>query len=179
MNRRRQAYIVALGFALLLTAPPCSVAQSKQLWSIYWVSDKLPCEGYWGKPMTAARMPCGPIGDLPISICPWPKRYPDYPYDQGKPITIRGFEIVQVLSSSTGNGYMAIGSAHGGDAADIFALTGGVGTNSKTAMFPADIGIPQGKRSDDRPQDYAHFDVYGHCDQGTQQALVNIFYTSP
>lgn len=163
-------------FVFTLLAAPCG---SQPLWSIFWLSDKLPCEGYWGKPMTASGMPCAPIGGIPISICPRPKQFPDYPYDQGKPITIVGYQIVQILTVPTANGYMSIGSAHGGDAADIFAMTGGVGTNSKTIMFPNGMGIPQGPRPGDSPRNYSHIDVYGSCDSGMQQALVNILYTSP
>ena len=125
--------------------------------------------------MTSARWPCFNKTDA-VSICPRPKDYPLYPYDQGKPITIIGYEIVQILTLPTSNGYMVVGSYHGGDGADIFAMTGGVGTNSKVGSFPNGIGLPQGTRTgaiDD------HIDVYGFCDSGMQQALVNILYTSP
>lgn len=153
-----------------------ALGQTKPLWSIYWISDQLPCEGYWGKPMTSSLSACPKIGDIAISICARPKEYP-YPFDQGKSITIVGYEIVQILTVPTANGYMAVGSGHGGDAADFFAMTGGVGTNSKAGNLPDGTGIPQGGTSEGPT--YPHIDVYGFCDTGTQRALVNIFYTSP
>lgn len=159
---------------LALWAPAC-MAQTKALWSIYWLSDKLPCEGYWTKPMTSASMQCPQAGDVRVSICPRPKKYPDYPYDQGRSITIVGYQIVQILSVPTANGYMVVGSYHGDDGADIFAMTAGVGTNRATGNLPEGTGIAQGTQG----QPDAHIDVYGVCDSGTQQALVNIFYTSP
>jgi hypothetical protein len=79
-----------LAVALLLWAPAC-MAQTKTVWSIYWISDRLPCEGYWTKPMTAAdSMHCPPAGDVKVSICPRPKKYPYYPYGQGRLITMVG-----------------------------------------------------------------------------------------
>jgi hypothetical protein len=164
---------IASAFVLFVTA---SLAQTKSIWSIYWLSDKLPCDGYWGKPMTAASSKqCPKVGDIVVSICPRPEQYP-YPYDQGKPITIVGYEIVQILTVPTANGYMVVGSGHGGDGADIFAMTGGVGTNSKAGSFPNGVGLPQGTRPGETGD---HIDVYGVCDSGMQQALVNILYTSP
>jgi hypothetical protein len=161
--------------ALALWAPAC-LAQTKTLWSLYWLSDRLPCDGYWTKPMTAAdSMHCSPAADVKVSICPRPGKYPDYPYDRGKPITIVGYQIVQILSVSTANGYMVVGSYHGNDGADIFAMTGGVGTNRAAGSLPQGTGIAQGTVG--HPD--AHIDVYGVCDSGTQQALVNILYTSP
>jgi hypothetical protein len=162
-------------FAILFGTAPC-LAQTKPLWSIYWLSDKLPCEGYWGKPMTAAAAPCGKVGDSTISICPRPQDYP-YPYNQGKPITIVGYQIVHILTEAMANGHMVVGSQHGGDGADVFASTGGVGTNSKSAMFPPGTGLPQGEMSDQ--PGVSHIDVYGWCDSGMQQALVILLYTSP
>jgi hypothetical protein len=44
------------------------MAQTKALWSIYWVGDKLPCEGYWTKPMTSASTQCPPAADVIVSI---------------------------------------------------------------------------------------------------------------
>lgn len=162
--------------ASLLLASPC-VAETKPLWSIFWLSDLLPCEGYWGKPMTAESSPCEKSSGIALSICPRPKQYPLYPYDNGKPITVVGYQLAQILTVPTANGYMVIGSAHIADAADIFAMTAGVGTNSKSAIFPEGIGLPQGPRGE--PPGYGYFDVYGVCDSGKQRALVNILYTSP
>lgn len=165
----------ALAVAFALSAPACK-AQTKTLWSIFWQSDKLPCAGYWTKPMTAAdSMHCPPAGDVKVSICPRPKKYPEYPFDQGKPITMVGYQIVQILSVPTANGYMVVGSNNGIGGADIFAMTGGVGTNKSMGNFPAGTGLIQGTEGHPR----AHIDVYGVCDSGTQEALVNILYTSP
>lgn len=151
------------------------IAQTKTVWSLYWLSDRLPCVGYWTKPMIGPEsVHCPPVSAVKVSICPRPQ-YLYYPYDQGKPITIVGYQIVQVLSVPTANGYMVVGSSHGNDGADIFAMTGGVGTNRSAGMFPPGIGLPQGLER----QPGAHIDVYGVCDSGTQQALVNILYTSP
>jgi hypothetical protein len=161
-------------FAILFGTASCS--QTKPLWSIYWLSDKLPCDGYWVKPMTATAAPCFKVADITVSICPRPEDHP-YPFDQGKPITIVGYQIVHILTVATANGYMVVGSAHEGDGADVFASTGGVGTNSKSDMFPPGTGLPQGKRSDQPGAPY--IDVYGWCDSGMQQALVNLLYTSP
>src|SRR5262245_20081241 len=161
--------------AVLFGTAPC-LAQTKPLWSIYWLSDKLPCEGHLVKPMTNAAAPCGKVGDITVSICPRPQDYP-YPFDQGKPITIVGYQIVQILTVATANGYMVVGSHHGGDGADVFASTGGVGTNSNSDMFPPGTGLRQGGRSDQSGVSY--IDVYGWCDSGMQQALVILLYTSP
>jgi hypothetical protein len=164
-----------LGSAALLWTSAC-VADSKTLWSIFWLSDRLPCQGYWTKPMTAAdSMHCLPAGDVKVSICPRPEKYPDYPYDQGKPITIVGYQIVQILSVPTANGYMVVGSNNWIGGADIFAITGGVGTNKAAGNLPTNTSLLQGTEGHAK----AHIDVYGVCDSGTQQALVNILYTSP
>jgi len=111
------------------------------------------------------------VNGVAVSICPRP--YFPYPFDQGRPITIVGYEIVQILTEPTAQGYMVVGSGHGGDGADVFAMTGGIGTNSKAGFFPPGIGIAQGKERS------AHIDAYGFCTSGTQRAIVNIFYTSP
>lgn len=174
MNSRQLACGV-FTIALVLWAPTC-VAQTKTLWSIFWLSDKLPCEGYWTKPMTAVSVQCPLVAGVKVSICPRPKDLPYYPYDQGKPITVVGYQIAQILSSPTSNGYMVLGSNHSSDGADIFALTAGVGSNSKSGLLPPGTGLSQG---DPKSHPDAHFDVYGVCDSGTQQALVNILYTSP
>jgi hypothetical protein len=171
MRRLAKAVLTS---ALTLWASAC-IAQTKTLWSIYWLSDRLPCEGYWTNPMTSASVQCPPAAEVKVSICPRPKQFSNSPYDQGKSITIVGYEIVQILSVPTANGYMVVGSYHGDDGSDIFAMTGGVGTNRAAGNLPEGTGIAQGTRG----KPYAHIDVYGVCDSGTQQALVNIFYTSP
>jgi hypothetical protein len=176
IGRPNIGLICWVALASLLLVCPC-LAETRPLWSIYWLSDLLPCEGYWGKPMTSASSPCGPSRGIALSICPRPKQYPLYPYDQGKPITVVSYQLVQILTVPTANGYMVIGSAHTADAADIFAMTGGVETNSKSENFPEGTGLPQGPRSE--PPGYGYFDVYGVCDSGMQRALVNILYTSP
>lgn len=156
--------------------PPAGVAQTKTFWSIFWQSDRLPCEGYWTKPMLGAdSIHCPPSSGVKVSICPRPKKYPYYPYDQGRPITMVGYQIIQILSVPTANGYMVVGSNNGIGGADIFAMTGGVGTHQSAGNFPANTGLLQG--TEGHPD--AHMDVYGVCDSGTQQALVNILYTSP
>lgn len=174
MNQLRVVQAIP-ALALALWASACT-AQTKTLWSLYWLSDRLPCEGYWTKPMTAAdSMHCPPAVDVKVSICPRPEKYPYYPYDQGKPITIVGYQIVQILSVPTANGYMVVGSYNGIGGADIFAMTGGVGTNKAVGNLPARTTLLQGTHG----HADAHIDVYGVCDSGTQQALVNILYTSP
>jgi hypothetical protein len=70
---------------------------------------------------------------------------------------------------------MVVGSYNGRGSADIFAMTGGVGTNKAIANLPAGATLLQGTQG--HPD--AHIDVYGACDSGTQQAIVNILYTSP
>jgi hypothetical protein len=37
-----------------------------------------------------------------------------------------------------------VGSGHGGDGADVFAMTAGRGTTAKGAIFPPGIGVKQG-----------------------------------
>jgi hypothetical protein len=170
----RLTAVIALSAALALPVPVTAALAT--LWSIYWISDTLPCgEKYWGEPMIAAAWSCT-VGNVVVSICPNPKHGKE-PFDQGQPITIVGFEITQILSVSTSGGYMAVGSGHGGDGADVFAMTGGVGTNGKAGFFPAGTGLPQGVTPAN--PGYAHIDVYGVCDTGTQRALINILYTSP
>jgi hypothetical protein len=83
--------------------------------------------------------------------------------------------MIQILSMPTANGSMVVGSYHGIDGADIFAMTGGVGTNRASGNFPEGMGLAQGTHG----QPDAHIDVYGVCDSGTQQALVNLLYTNP
>ena len=104
--------------------------------------------------------------------------------DDDLTITHREILIVSprgVLPVPTASGYMVIGSGNSGNpGADVFGMTGGVGTNMKNGTFPANTGLPQGGNPG-----YAHIDVYGICSGGknsatlTQQALVTILYTSP
>jgi hypothetical protein len=92
--------------------------------------------------IAADSMHCPPAGDIKVSICPRPKKYPYYPYDQGRPITMVGYQIIQILSVPTANGYMV------------------VGTNRATGNLPEGTGIAHGTHG----QPDAHIDVYGVCD---------------
>jgi hypothetical protein len=159
-------------------------AEAATLWGIYWISNVSPCgntihAGLAG-PLLSHFYPLCKIKDVSVSICPQPKIYPSYPWDNDASITIVGYEIALMLSSPTSQGVMEVGSGHGGDGADILAVTAGVGTNSKAAFFPAATGVPQGAVS--YSPGYQHFDIYAVCDGGpsqSMQALVNIYYTSP
>jgi hypothetical protein len=89
-----------------------------------------------------------------------------------------GYQLIQQLTDPTASGWMAIGSGNAQvNGPDIFAMTAGVGTNAHSDMLP-DGGFPVAP-SPTYPGGYSHFDVYGVCDKGSQQAIVNIFYTSP
>ena len=43
----------AIGAATLALLTMTCLAQTKPVWSIYWLSDRFPCDRYWDKPMTS------------------------------------------------------------------------------------------------------------------------------
>ena len=159
-------------FALFVLALLSPAASAATIWSIWWTSDPLPCN-YWDKPMTRAALPCNVQGSN--SICPNPNK--SDPWDQGQPITVVGWSLIQELSDPTAQGKMIVGNGMLASGADVFGTTAGVGTNSHSGFFPPGLGFPEG------PQGY--FDVYGTCQSGannaviTQTAWVVIYYTSP
>jgi hypothetical protein len=170
---------LGVSLAALILVPVTANAQIKTIWSIFWLTPPLSCN-FWGQPMTSNYYPPCKVGGVHVSICPQPT-VSEQPFDQGKPITIVGWELMQILSDPTASGYMVIGSGNSGNpGADVFGMTGGVGTNMKNGTFPPDTGLPQGGNPG-----YSHIDVYGVCSGGknpatlTQQALVTILYTSP
>jgi hypothetical protein len=161
-------------FAALLASAPASADEIRPIWSIWWASNRSDCN-WWGTPMVADDAPCK-IGKLSLSICPHGPKHSANPYDNGKPITIVGWEVVQLLTDPTASGVMILGSGNP-YAADVFALTGGVGTNRSSGTLPPGTGIPQGKGTG--TAGLGHIDVYGQCDKGMQQAFVKILFTSP
>lgn len=163
----------AVMLAALLVSAPASAEEIRPMWSIWWQSDQSDCN-WWNTPMIAADLPCR-IGKVGVSICPHAEHSVS-PYDRGKPITIVGWELVQLLSDPSASGAMAVGSGNP-NAADVFALTGGIGTNKSSGTLPPGFGIPQGAGTGEEGLGY--IDVYGRCDKGRQQALVKILYTSP
>jgi hypothetical protein len=109
------------------------------VWSIYWQSDVTPCTA--PGPMVNSTYPFT-VGGSVVSIMPRPTAYPYYPYDQGQPITVVGYQLIQQLTDPTASGWMAIGSGNAQvNGPDIFAMTAGVGTNAHSDMLP-DGGFP-------------------------------------
>jgi hypothetical protein len=166
---------------LLLLSRLALPAEAAALWGIYWVSNPQPCKGilsgFAGPVISSYYKPCR-INGVDVSICPGTSA-PSPPWDANAAITIVGYEITMILSSATSQGVMEVGSGHRDpvDGADVFAMTGGVGTSSKVGFFPSGVGIPQGNSPG-----YAHFDIYAACDGGPSaqfQTIVNIYYTSP
>ena len=166
----------AIASVLVWCLPTLAYAQAdKVIWSIWWHSDLSEC-ARWNDPMIATHEPCDVRG-VQVSICPHAEKR-ETPYDQGKPITIVGWQLVQLLTAPTAQGVMIIGSANGTDGADVFAITGGTGTNRNGSPFPQGTGLPQGAIPG-KLIAAAHLDIYGQCDKGKQQAFVVIYYTSP
>jgi hypothetical protein len=163
-------------FAFLLAAPLVfsdpAVATTKTIWSIYFSTDWHPCGD--GNLLTPAIPPATMPGIKPCSYF-----HPLYPWDQCKPITIIGYDMIHQVSDQTMGTWAVTGSGHGGDGADVFATTAGTGNTSSRMMFPPGTGIPQGPIPD-KPG-YAHIDIYGGCSKSgeTQRVIVSIYYTSP
>jgi hypothetical protein len=175
MRRARRTIAVAL-LCWSLSANLAGAKEIKTVWSIWWHSDELDCD-QWSAPMIATYAPCK-VNDVAVSICP-DLHHPTSPFDQGQPITIIGWELVQRLSDPAASGVLIIGSSHAGaDGADVFGITGGTGTSRNGGSFQPGAGIPQGEVPLLHPH-YAHLDLYGQCDKGTQQAFVVIYYTTP
>lgn len=154
------------------------------MYSIQWESQGQPCLGSVEKRLagpiaSALYRPCA-IGKYKPSICPG-MLHSGQPWDQstiaggGPGITIVGYEVTMILSSSSSQGIMEVGQ-FGGRAADIVATTSGVGTSTKQGWFPRGVGIINGPKLAKN----SHFDVYAACDgTGTFSALVRLYYTSP
>jgi hypothetical protein len=160
--------IPLIAVACLAVTP--AVAGSN-LWSIYWKSEPLPCNGGGPPIVSAYHRPLCPIGAY--TIFPTPQVVVDNPFDRGKPITITCYQLSQILSDPTASGYAVVGSWHVGangenDGADVFASGAGIGSWTREKNLSA--GLPQGGGND------AHIDVYAACDKGTQQILLVLEY---
>lgn len=168
----------------LLLAYSSARAETAALNGIKWLSNPQPRRGLMGGlggPVISSyyAMPCA-SGGIQESICPG-MRDSGEPWDEntskggGPGIPIVGYDVTLILSSQSVQGVMEVGQA-GGNNADIFGVTAGVGANNRSEFFPTGTGIVNGPKLHVN----SHFDVYVASDgNGTFQALVNIYYTSP
>jgi hypothetical protein len=159
-----------LALAVSLLSTVSVVAASTTIWGIYFTTPWMP--GGDGVLLT----PAGP-GETISGVKPCTHKQPTYPWDQCRPITIIGYDIIHQVSDQTVSSWMIVGSGHAGDGADVFAMTAGRGTTAKGMMFPSGVGIKQGPVESN--PGYAHIDVYGSCDAGEQRGIISIYYTSP
>jgi hypothetical protein len=166
--------------AVVATILLFSAARGEPLYGLHWVSDPQPCKSGGvanlnaQAPVISAYYPKCEFRDQLVSICCHETVKRRAPWSEGALISIVGYSMSMVLTDRKSQGIAEVGNHHpGSDAADIFGLTSGTGTNTTSAFFPPGVAIPQGGQSDD------HFDVYAACDSGSFQVLLDIFYKSP
>lgn len=140
---KRNVFCLLVGIAASVLP---TFAYAETLWSIMWLSNSQPCTGIMsglrGPIISSYYKPCAIMGTN-VSICPGTIEFSG-PWNDNAAITVVGYAITMILSSPSSQGVMEIGSARTvpPDAADVFATTAGVGTNSRAGFFPAGIGIP-------------------------------------